>query len=147
MLKLSVAHCSQLSLPLSFPLSHGESDEGDEGHGDEGQGDEGDEGESDEGQALVASSRDAPGMGLQDAYCRGMGPLRDAYPEGDGGREEAQEGDEGHVSWQGVIGACSMGLAPACGRFHIVVERKPEDAAESLSLRTNSRCMPTDLSI
>ena len=106
MLKLSRLAHTALSLALSLSLSlldHGESDEGDEGHGDEGQGDEGDEGESDEGQALVASSRDAPGMGLQDAYCRGMGPL--VYPEGDGGREEAQEGDEGHVSWQGVIGA------------------------------------------
>merc|ERR1712182_10562 len=40
-----------------------------------------------------------------------------------------------------------MGLAPGCGRVHIVVERRPEDAAESLSLRTdscvlNQQCMP-----
>ena len=51
----------------------------------------------------MAAKELAPGMGLQDAYCRVMDPL--VYPEGDGGREEAQEGDEGHVSWQGVIGA------------------------------------------
>merc|ERR1712138_382236 len=71
--------------------------------------------------------------------------------EGDEGHEghererEGDEGDEGHeVSWRGVW---CMGLAPACGRVHIVVERRPEDAAESLSLRTdscmlNQECMP-----
>merc|ERR1712118_589144 len=40
-----------------------------------------------------------------------------------------------------------MGLAPACGRVHIVVERRSEDAAESFPSRTdscmlNQQCMP-----
>ena len=59
--------------------------------------------------------------------------------------EAGHEGDEGHVSELAKSDWC-MGLAPGCGRVRSVVERKPEDAADSLSLRTNSRCMPTDLS-
>ena len=63
----------------------------------------------------MAAKELAPGMGLQDAYCRVMDPL--VYPEGDGGREEAQEGDEGHVSWQGVIGAWQHGLGSGVWSF------------------------------
>ena len=75
---------------------------------------------------------------------RGLASPLSSTPEGEEG-DEGDEGDEGHVSELAKSDWC-MGLAPGCGRVRSVVERKPEDAADSLSLRTNSRCMPTDLS-
>ena len=70
---------------------------------------------------------------------RGLASPLSSTPEGD-------EGDEGHVSELAKSDWC-MGLAPGCGRVRSVVERKPEDAVDSLSLRANSRCVPADLSI
>ena len=83
-------------------------------------------------------------LGLAGPHCRGLAPGLLALAKKNLGPRH--EGDEGHVSELARSDWC-MGSAPACGRFRIVVERKPEDAAESLSLKTNSRCMPTDLSI
>merc|ERR1711924_255058 len=103
-----------------------EGDEGDEGREREREGDEGDEGHEDRERVRKGDEGD----------------------EGHEGRErerEGDEGDEGHeVSWRGVIGTWAWLRRVVVS---IVVERRPEDATESLSLRTdscmlNQQCMP-----